>query len=686
MPAASTLETTQELRQHTPRRDIQGLRAVAVIVVVAFHAGLPLPGGFIGVDVFFAISGFVITGMLMRELSKSGTIRMRRFYGRRIKRLVPALVLVLLATLALSFLLGSPFDGQQQTTAATAIGAILMFANGVIFLRSGDYFATPPTNNPLLNTWSLSVEEQFYLVFPTVLLVMWWWARKRGLGRQVVTLGLLIGTVTSFVLSVSMSFGVVSGPLSDPDWFAFYSSPTRAWEFGVGALVYLIFSERPRAWVTGISTGVWWVGLAGIAASCFIITEASIFPGWLALLPVVSTALVLASGAQAPAGVGLLANRPMVAIGDASYSWYLWHWPLIAFSVMLLPSLSWAPLAAGVLSLGLAALTLRFVENPIRFATMSGRSVVALAAASVAAVVVVSLALIIGARVGWLNPSVQQMMAQVSASHRWLEDCNSDQPIDERGAQCQWNPNGTGQAIYLVGDSMAGALGEGLMLAAMETDRPLQVGTKGACPFIDATLYVDGRRDDGCANVVQGSLDWLEKQPASDVVISSTLGYLVIDGVGLAASGLSDPTFDEDGKKSAYLDGLTRAISRLNDAGHRVTVVLPPPGFPQTVMAYDAWRPSQCATYEALTNINYCGAERSETEVEQETATLFAEVEQAVAAGGGAVWDPRGQICSEGTCATNIGDDWRYLDGSHLSVSMSEALAPEWVARLADHR
>lgn len=686
MPAASTLETTRELREHTPRRDIQGLRAVAVIIVVAYHAGLPLPGGFVGVDVFFVISGYVITGMLMRELATSGTMRMRRFYGRRVKRLIPALTLVLLTTLALTFLLGSPFDDQQQTTAATAMGAILMIANGVIFLRSGDYFATPPTNNPLLNTWSLSVEEQFYLVFPALLLLLWWWSRKRGWGRRVIILGLAAGAVASFAIGVSMSFGVVSGPLTDPEWFAFYASPTRAWEFCVGALVYLLFSERTRGWVSGASTTAWWFGVAGIALSCLVISEASIFPGWIALLPVVSTGLVLAAGAHAPAGLVLVTNRPMVAVGDASYSWYLWHWPLIAFSVMLFPSLTWAPLVAGVVALGLAALTLCFLENPVRFASMSGRAIVALAAGSVLAVVVVSLALIAGSRVGWFNASVQQMMTQVTASHRWLDNCNSNQPLGERGPNCEWNVGGTGRSIFLVGDSMAGALGEGLTLAAVETDRPIEVGTRGACPFIDATLYVDGRIDEDCDAVVQGSLAWLKTQASADVVISSSLGYLVIDGVGLAAPGSDVPTFDEAGKRDVYLDGLRSAVGQLTSAGHRVTVVLPPPGFPRTVMAYEAWRPSQCATYEALTNIATCGAMRTEVEVEQETAELFAEVERAVLESGGSIWNPRGDLCSEGVCATNIDDEWNYLDGSHLSVAMSESLAPQWISQLSAQR
>jgi peptidoglycan/LPS O-acetylase OafA/YrhL len=272
---------TAKLQQekHRFRSDIQGLRAVAVIIVVLFHAGLPLPGGFVGVDVFFVISGYVITALLLRKLESANRIGFRLFYEKRIRRLIPALTLVLVTTLAVTFLLGSPFDDQQAVTAQTAIGAITLSANAVIFLNSGGYFATPPTNNPLLNAWSLSVEEQFYLVFPLLLLGLWILAKKlhRKLPPErtlLIGLGLVAGI--SFLLSVTMSFGLIHLRLSDPDWFAFYSSPTRAWEFAVGGIAYLAIKNGPGKLTSLI---LFWSGLAGIVVSIFFISEAMVFPG-----------------------------------------------------------------------------------------------------------------------------------------------------------------------------------------------------------------------------------------------------------------------------------------------------------------------------------------------------------------------------------------------------------------------
>jgi hypothetical protein len=333
----------------------------------------------------------------------------------------------------------------------------------------------------------------------------------------------------------------------------------------------------------------------------------------------------------------------------------------------------------------LAFLTLRIVENPIRFSSrIHGKGVVLLAAACVVVVCGTSLILIQGARNAWGNPGIQGMMSQVSATHLWLsEDCNSAVPLGQREASCTWNPDAAGSPIYLVGDSMAGALSEAALGAGEALGRPVMAGTKGACPFVGLDLNIDGRPDGDCNTFVEDSLGWLVTQPPSDVVLSSALGYLVIDGVSFGSPDTDHEAVGREAKTAAYLQGLGQTVARLSAAGHRVNLVLPPPGFPTTVMAYDAWYPSQCATYEALSDIASCGVSRAESEVVGETAALFADVKTVVEANGGHVLDLRSDLCRNDLCATNFDNDWLYLDGSHLSVSMSQRLSPALISAIA---
>ena len=669
------------LRRHTPRQDIQGLRGLAVLLVVVYHAGLPFPGGFVGVDVFFVISGFVITALLMRELHATGSIKFSTFYARRIRRLLPALALAVGVTLVASFLLGSPFDNQQTVTALTGIGAMLMSANVVIFLNSGGYFATPPTNNPLLNTWSLSVEEQFYLVFPAIVLGLWLLARRsrRWQTNGVLITGLGVLTLASFLLSLGMTYGVINYRLSDPDWFAFYSSPTRAWEFAIGALAYLIFGAGRAGMNRYLGAPLVILGLAGIGASALAISENSVFPGYVAALPVLSTALVLIGGSISPNPFSrMIAVRPMARLGDVSYSWYLWHWPAIAFAVMLISDSVVVKVAASLVALALAFATLRFVENPLRFGTrFQGRRVVLLATACVLPVLVVATALYVGARANWGSPSLQTMAAQVGAQHLWQsEDCNTDLPLGQRGPECVWNADASGSPIYLVGDSMAGMLSEAVLGSGEGLDRSVWAGTRGACPFIDANMIVGGKPDSGCSTFVHGSVEWLVEQLPATVIISSTIGYTAMGDVEFIPTPASDTPAESQNKEQTYVSAVGSMVRQLTDAGHEVIVVMPTPGFPKTVNASSFWYPSNCATYEALIDTPGCGLTRELQDVIDETAVIDGQLEAEIVDSGGEPLQLRDALCRDGVCSTNFGNEWLYLDGTHISVGGSEYLTP----------
>lgn len=307
------------------RVDIQGLRAAAVLMVVAFHAGMPVPGGFIGVDVFFVISGFVITAMLGREWAVTGRIHFGKFYIRRFKRLTPALAVMIATTMTVSALVLPPV-GTQETAAQTAVGAMLLAANLVIARTTGAYFDAPAETNPLLNTWSLSVEEQFYLAFPLVLAIGWWLARRTRIARFTPVVLVTVVATFSFGLSVlgSSGYTFTGGSWVTGGWLTgFYSPLTRAWEFATGALLALasaklVVASRRIAFSLGL------VGTLFLSASLLLINGATPFPGLWTLLPVIGTMLIILAGTNGSNSITRVLSAvrwPKLAIGRTRYTY-----------------------------------------------------------------------------------------------------------------------------------------------------------------------------------------------------------------------------------------------------------------------------------------------------------------------------------------------------------------------------
>jgi peptidoglycan/LPS O-acetylase OafA/YrhL len=346
------------------RRDIQGLRAVAVLGVIAFHAGLPVPGGFTGVDVFFVISGFVITQVLLRELDTGTDGILLRFYTRRVRRLLPALALLVSVTLLLTPLILSPL-GAQQVTALTGVGAMLLVGNIVIAEQTGDYFALAAETNPLLNVWSLSVEEQFYLFFPALLLFILLRAHKRP--RVLLSAALMVIGGLSFALAVagSRGYGYLLGEFA---WLlGFYSPVVRIWEFILGVLVALgaqRVCQLPRKVLSVLGL----VGIGMVLLSYLVISDQTPFPGPMTMLPTVGALFIVAAGMGSQnTTTRILSIPPLVRVGDWSYSLYLWHWPFIVFSIALWPMAPLAPLIAAFISFGPALVSYQFVETPFRY-------------------------------------------------------------------------------------------------------------------------------------------------------------------------------------------------------------------------------------------------------------------------------------------------------------------------------
>ena len=356
-------QSTSEDRQYRP--DIDGLRAIAIISVIAYHAGFSgFSGGFVGVDIFFVISGFLITSLLFKEASATGRINLGAFYARRVRRLMPAGLVVVAVTLVLGAIFLPPASSEQSSLARTAIAFAYFGSNFYFFKKTGGYFDEPSFGMPLLHTWSLAVEEQYYLIWPMIMLLVFHFSGAQHAEgfmrrRSLWVLGVM------FAASLALSVGTTR----DHQSFAFFLLPTRIWEFAIGGMVGLAgsaFYVRLRRWAEVLAVG----GMALIVYSVVVLDHSTPFPGWAAIFPVLGSALLIAGMTADEDGIvrRMLALKPMVFIGLLSYSWYLWHWPLL--SLFRIYNLGVQDVAANaviiVLALVLAWLTYILIENPIR--------------------------------------------------------------------------------------------------------------------------------------------------------------------------------------------------------------------------------------------------------------------------------------------------------------------------------
>jgi peptidoglycan/LPS O-acetylase OafA/YrhL len=647
------------------RQDIQGLRGVAVLLVVAFHAALRFPGGYVGVDVFFVISGFVITNLLLRELSATDGLRFWNFYVRRIRRLLPALALVIIAVCVSGVFLLSPL-GTQEQSGMLARAAATFRANLSLYNTKAGYFDLGTDSNPLLHMWSLGVEEQFYLLFPAFLLAVWSWGTRLfpSASRRGAT-GVLIAFVAagslwlSYDLTAGHSFGSV---IARPSLFAFYGLPTRAWEFAVGALVavgvpYLRQQRKQVAAVIGV------VGLVLIVGSARLMTIFTPFPGTAALLPVGGAGLVVAAGTIANGGASrLLAIRPLVWFGDLSYSWYLWHWPLIVFAGALWPTHGpWLlPLAAAV-SLVPAWCSYRFVEQPFRQGVSWTRHhALAIAAVCIAGPIAISLLAPYASRQIATQSTVAAFQYQLRPHA--MSRCNSVQP--EPRPACTVRPLGKSRGeVWLIGDSQAGMFAEPAAAAARANRYTLVALVSPQCPFIDVMSTVRGTGPaTTCRQFVRTTVDNLAARKPTFVIIASEFA----DYINSPAILFTDPrtgksTHDASRKTQLLREGLQSILTRFHDASIPTLVV-------NTIPHFGAWDPRTCPAAVIAHGPSACGTTRSRTRIDADERAALEGERAATALTHANVVDFSDDLCDAKRCVTNNGNFFIYKDGRHLSV------------------
>jgi peptidoglycan/LPS O-acetylase OafA/YrhL len=640
------------------RADIQGLRGVAVLVVVLYHADLWCPGGFSGVDVFFAVSGYVITRSLLPELGERRGIAFSSFYARRVRRLLPALALMLVAVAAVGTF-AAPIDGQR-TGALTGLWASFFAANLFLFRVGTGYFDPGAGVDPLLHTWTLAVEEQFYLVFPLLLVLGWRLRGRRGAAA-------LVGALS--VVSL-VSAGLLAGGADDLSrWgrFAFYGSPTRAWEFGAGALACLAL-RVPRGGRAEDVVGA--VGLAAIAFAAFAIGGAGPVPGPGTLLPVLGACAVMVAPGRVAGRV--LAAGPLTWLGDLSYSWYLWHWPLIVFARAFWPG---AGAAAAALALLPAWASYRYVETPFRRdPRFRGHATLAVAAVAMLVPVVASGALLL----------VEGRVQGSAAAARWhaareqhlyvTRGCDDVMPLGlrtgARWAGCRFGverPRGT---VYLLGDSNAGQFGEGLVAGANRAGYDVVLGALEGCPFVDLRVGGTGVGAERCRDFDRRSLLWLERARPSLVVIANrSEAFIDVRSKRLAPPAGGRFTSSRRAKKRLWQAALTRVLRRLDRAGVPAVVVHPVP--------WIATLNDHCAVLLVLRDGCVARVSLARAEHERRDGVEAERAAVAVAGPPAATADFVSALCGPRWCSSARGRTLVYEDRDHLSPAGAMVLAPE---------
>lgn len=687
------------------RYDVQGLRALAVILVMLYHFQLITSGGFVGVDVFFVISGYVIVSMLLREgLRNAGRIDLQRFYVRRGLRLLPALAALTTATVLVSIVAYSPITTFHATIFQVAQGASIWLANVYLPYYTGNYFDESAARIPLTHTWSLAVEEQFYFVIPAVLVFFWWVMLRRLRKAQMAGIGGSAGnasgdaslstalpaasaithrTIHRTAIAVIAAIGLISFiwlmaysfiiPTGTNTKLAYYMSYTRAWEFCVGALVALIPQRRMSS--RAAASAFQGLGVAIIVASAFVIDAGTLFPGYAALFPVAGAALAIRYG-SINHSLRLLNNRIAVHIGDISYSLYLWHWPLWVFF-----TLAWGrdlpvKIACMAASYAFGLASYHVIEQRYRHlgATFNKKTSPRLAAA-IAIPLVLSTALSFAAHNNWFSPTLARQNREANA--KWTCAGGIKKPIDDISA-CVYGEGDPGKPIYLLGDSDAEMYAKAIRDRAKKLDRPFTAVTQTAClPAYVKRRMPDGRaKNPSCDKNLKTNVAWLAKQKPGTVIIAST--YYPPNG---PKDRIARPDQHTAAKltlaqsQDIYTRGFVDVIRQLEAGGHTVRMVEVIPAIPGGDEARD------CPWTKVGPNLDKCDI-KATLKQSQKATRYWAEIQRRATEKTGSVLVPVADlVCPDGMCHTIRNGHYQFRDHRHLTFHYVDSI-PQLARRL----
>ena len=596
---------------------IQALRAVAAVLVVIYHAKVT-SGGYIGVDIFYVISGFLITGLLLRELDGTGSLALKAFYLRRVKRLLPASFFVLFVTAIVAWTVYPTTLRHGLGKDIAAAGAYV--SNYLFALWQMDYQnlnATPPV---VIHYWSLAVEEQFYLFWPFIILALY-----RFGARRAVFIGVAAITIASFLLSLFLT-------PREPIW-SFYSLPTRAWELGIGALL-LFIPKRIR-----FSSNYGWAALALILYGTLTFTDKTPFPGTAALVPVIGTAFAIASLNNWPRAMNRFGNLKIVQwLGEISYPLYLWHWP-----VLVIPSVAWGRslvahelLICVLLTALLADLTHRFIEDPIRYSKPHPKLVIKSGAAATAASLMMGAAIYLSFNdeIKLDNGRSYSVSELIKRPVIYDENChvNNGETVSP---ECIYGERGAKRKIVLFGDSHAAQWFPALAKLANENNFELISLTKSACPGPAVEKVDSGEyKNSDCFAWRDNSLERIAKLQPYAVIFSGFQHFQVPAGYS--------------SRREWWQAGQKRTLNSLRGNASHIVYITDTPHPKQDIPA--------CLAGGVISDCD------------------DSKPSEPISIPGLKVVNPTPWLCTD-KCSSVINENVAYRDGSHISIAMSESLA-----------
>lgn len=653
------------------RREIDGLRAIAVLSVVLYHAGFPLiSGGYVGVDVFFVISGYLITGIIVSDLL-DGSFSLLGFYEKRARRILPALIFVLLVVSVFAWVVLTPAALKDY---GDSVSATMLFGANVYFWQTLGYFTTAADFRLLLHTWSLAVEEQFYVLWPFILMLC------VRLDRRTLLPATLVILTVSLLLCVLFTEGYRRE--------SFYLAPFRAWELLAGASVYFITSRwQARGFVRALGSHL---GLALVLGAIFFFDASTVFPGYAAVAPVLGSALLILCRPEGALG-RFLCSRFMVFFGLISYSLYLWHWPILASMRVINGAVDLPPLvaaAAVTLSVLLAWLSWRFVESPFRDRRrLTSRRIWQLSAGAITVVLTAGVSLSVNNGVpGRLN-AAQKAYAGVGREQANPFIACSNRFPSEQGL-CGLGRQAVAPEVLLWGDSHAASIAPALAQVLESRGMGGVLASHDACAPLLGVIRVSGGQK-GCPRFNRDVAAYSATQPGIQTVILAGRWPLNATGerapgepgnaVVLALQGQgggADSTGSAPGNAAVMRSGLTRTITALLDQGKRVIIL---GGVPEI-----GWNVPSALFASSRLRIAPPAAPTRDTA--ERRHALSSSVGRQLAAELEVEWLPLLPVFCRPDCVIAVDGMPAYVDDDHLSAVGSLALMQEPLARLMQAR